>query len=316
MKTGAVVVTHDRKALLQECMQCVLSQTLSFSDVVVVDNASADGSALYLDKLAAQSSSGGPGVTRIHVLHEKENLGGAGGFYCGLEYMGNIGCDLVLIIDDDAMIAPTFMEEIVRNARVEKSVEAFAGVVETAGLIDVSHRRRVSNRFLFIESPVSVDEYVQGSFHCDTATFCGLVVRGEALLREGLPMKDYFLWYDDTEYCLRFSDSGGVEVVTAARLEHKTGNPVSESMQARGVISRIGWRQYYGYRNRYDTALRHFGRRTSWCVLAQYAALYFVTALLKHGSRGAQARYANGVLRDVLHDCRKGRLGFNQKYHW
>ena len=65
--------------------------------------------------------------------------------------------------------------------------------------------------------------------------------------------KEYFLWYDDIEYCLRLMDAGGITVVPDAVLQHKTVLS-KEGMVAKGVLHRIGWRQYYGYRNRYDTA--------------------------------------------------------------
>ena len=72
----AVVVTYNRLPLLRRCLAALQAQTAQGLRVLVVDNASADGTAEYLKTLAM------PGlVCRILT----ENLGGAGGFAYGMQ---------------------------------------------------------------------------------------------------------------------------------------------------------------------------------------------------------------------------------------
>lgn len=73
----AVVVTWNRRELLERCLAAVLGQTLRPTRVVIVDNASDDGTATVLnDRYAAL-----PGV---QIVRTKTNIGGAGGFALGL----------------------------------------------------------------------------------------------------------------------------------------------------------------------------------------------------------------------------------------
>ena len=76
MKSVAVIVTHNRIDLLKECLDCVNSQEIPFSRIIVVDNHSSDGTKEYLDKI---------GDPRYIVIHSEKNLGGAGGFSLGLQ---------------------------------------------------------------------------------------------------------------------------------------------------------------------------------------------------------------------------------------
>ncbi len=305
MNNAVVIVTYNRLELLKECLACVCGQTIPFSRVIVVDNHSTDGTAEYLASR-----------TDVEVIRETENLGGAGGFYDGLQRASQSPYDWVLIIDDDAMIAPDYMEKLLDYANAHTGIYGFAGKVVTEGHIDVSHRRRITNRLLYVESNVATEEYQKESFSCDAATFCGLLLQGQKMREIGLPQKGYFLWYDDIEYCLRLQECGGVTVVPAAVLHHKTVLS-KEGMVTKGVLHRIGWRQYYGYRNRYDTAKRHLGSLSAWVILWQYRVFWLLSFFMtwKKETR-EQGRSNQKILHDVIKDCKAGRLGKHPEYHY
>jgi len=66
----AVIVTYNRKELLRECLKAVLAQTRPPEHVLVVDNASTDGTPEMLQEEFPQ----------VEVLCLPENQGSAGGF--------------------------------------------------------------------------------------------------------------------------------------------------------------------------------------------------------------------------------------------
>ena len=308
-KNGVVIVTYNRRELLTECLGRVFAQTVPFAAVFVVDNGSTDGTREYLRGLSDP---------RLRLLFQEENLGGAGGFYEGVKAAREGGFDWVLLIDDDAMIAPDYMQRLLeaaeeRERREGRTVYAAAGSVWTNGRIDLSHRRRIS---VPLERPVPEKEYKSGGAPvCDCATFCGLAVRGAAIREIGLPKKEYFLWYDDVEYCLRLRGRGGVTLAASAVLEHKTAAS-AEGMTISGLLDRIGWRQYYGYRNRYDTAKIHFGAASAFCVAAEYRMIAFCSRILMLKKENREkGRYDLAVIHDALRDGKRGALGKNAAYH-
>ena len=204
MKFGVIIVTYNRLALLKECVSCVLSQTEPFSNICIVDNHSSDGTAGWLKNLPASFQAETNSCTGpfFDICRLKENLGGAGGFAYGMKRLSATDCDWILIIDDDAMIAPDYIAEL-KKAILSHEYLAYSGTVTTKGAIDTSHRRFLKcPTFMFYE-PVPEASYGTPSFEYDISTFCGLLVKASLVREIGLPKTEYFIWFDDTEYCGR-----------------------------------------------------------------------------------------------------------------
>ena len=124
--------------------------------VIIVDNCSTDGTGDYLGNLKAEAEAGGqdsakPEINdpRITVISERENLGGAGGFYEGIRVAQDLNLDWILIIDDDAMLRDNYNEIMTRFAAEHPETVALAGSVCVDGKIHTMHRRNVSSRLLF-----------------------------------------------------------------------------------------------------------------------------------------------------------------------
>ena len=47
-RIACVIVTYNRLDLLKECVDACLNQTVKFSDIIIVNNASTDGTSKYL----------------------------------------------------------------------------------------------------------------------------------------------------------------------------------------------------------------------------------------------------------------------------
>ena len=93
----AIVVTYNRLPLLKQCLAALRAQTVQGFTVLLVDNASTDGTADYIKTLAM------PGLV---CRNPGENLGGAGGFAYGIRAAVELGCEAVWIMDDDTLPEP------------------------------------------------------------------------------------------------------------------------------------------------------------------------------------------------------------------
>lgn len=301
MDYGVVIVTYNRRELLKECLDCVRRQTLPFSVICVIDNHSTDGTAGFLDELAETDP-------RLRVFHLEKNLGGAGGFSFGLKQISDCGCHWVLIIDDDAMIEKTYMEALDRAVRSNRYL-AYSGTVSTDGSIDRSHRRRIKNSCLMTYEPVPLKDYEKASFEYDISTFCGLLIKASLIKEIGLPRTDYFIWFDDTEYCLRFHRRSRILNVNDARLDHKTAPPGS------GPV--ISWKHYYGFRNSID-----IGKTYSSCppvylayILANHTAHILLDSLgILFKQQVAERRYRRRIYMDVLKGLKQTPSGIDERY--
>jgi GT2 family glycosyltransferase len=103
----AVIVTHNRKELLRECIAAVQAQTERLARILVLDNASTDGTdAMLRDEFA------GADADSIEIVRLPENIGGAGGFREGLKRAADGGYDWIWLMDDDTIAAPTALERL------------------------------------------------------------------------------------------------------------------------------------------------------------------------------------------------------------
>lgn len=102
----AVVVTFNRKKLLLNCLGALKAQTRQLSHIVVIDNASTDGTA---DFLVQHNWTNSDFFTLITL---PENMGGAGGFHEGIKYAFEHGFDYIWLMDDDGVPAADCLDKL------------------------------------------------------------------------------------------------------------------------------------------------------------------------------------------------------------
>ena len=109
---AAVVVTFNRKELLCECLDALLAQTFPVSRIVLVDNASTDGT--Y--ELLAEKGYLERGIFDYFRL--PINSGGAGGFHEGVKRAYEAGFDWLWLMDADVEPMPGALERMISYANV------------------------------------------------------------------------------------------------------------------------------------------------------------------------------------------------------
>jgi len=98
-----IVLNHNKKDDLLECLRSVRKSSGENREVVVVDNGSTDGSATAVSETFPE----------VHLVQSPRNLGAPGGRNLGIDYISrNIRCRYVLFLDNDAMIHERCMGEL------------------------------------------------------------------------------------------------------------------------------------------------------------------------------------------------------------
>jgi GT2 family glycosyltransferase len=211
-------VTWNRLALLQESLAAVHGQTHAPAAIVVVDNASTDGTGELLDSAYAVQLG-------LDVVHLRENTGGAGGFAVGIEHALLHHPDLVWLLDDDTVPTPTAAEELVTAwtdypaAGGPRPAALASKVVWTDGRdhpMNTPRRKPGAS-----EAEVAAAERV-GALPIRSASFVSLMCDADRIRERGLPVADYFLWNDDFEYSTRLVRGGVGLYCPASVVVHKT----------------------------------------------------------------------------------------------
>ena len=196
-----MVVTHNRRALLADCLDAIEAQTHRPDLIIVIDNASTDDTA---DHLASRSPSI-PTVT--HRL--ARNYGGALGFAVGIKAALVAGAESVWLMDDDAVATPGALEYLLEDTKVatrggRRPAFTCSMVVWRDGSAARMNIPRANA--LWNESAARLDRQV---VDVDSASFVSVLIPAEHIRVVGLPHIGYFKWYDDTEYTLRLRGTYG-----------------------------------------------------------------------------------------------------------
>ncbi|HJY07281.1 MAG TPA: glycosyltransferase family 2 protein [Bryobacteraceae bacterium] len=224
-RVAVVVVTYNRKALLVECLEALLRQTLAPERILVIDNAATDGT----PELLAQT--GLLNEPSIWYQRLDENLGGAGGFEIGMRLAySHLDCDWFWLMDDDTIPTPTALEELLAASRslaswspsvLASRVEYWA---EPNGLCNLP-RFRVNSPWGANEPPERLmAAAATGSLPIRNVTFVAPMISRAAVERHGFPVGGYFIYADDIEYTGRILKNEFGAMVLASVVRHKT-NP-------------------------------------------------------------------------------------------
>ena len=259
----AVVVTYNRLDKLKNVLSALEDQTLPPSELVVVDNASTDGTGDFLASYASEQHGG----MSVKVISCTENLGGAGGFSTGMNSGYDSGSDFVWIFDDDGYPEPDALEKL---------IQGYNGAVDELGP-DVPYAcsvvKFIDGSICEMNNPVPTWDWGrllakgQNSVMVTSCSFVSVLIPRWVIESFGLPFKEYFIWFDDAEYTLRITKTcPGVQVLDSVIIHDMASNKgVNFSM----IDEKNAWKFSYGIRNQASYRLHHEGKAAYLLFCAQ-----------------------------------------------
>lgn len=202
-RVAIIVLTYNG---ISDTLACLASlERLTYPaeryDVVVVDNASRDGT-------PAQVRSAFP---QAIVIENRVNLGFAAGNNVGLRYAQVHGYDYVLLLNNDTEVAPDMLEQLVAAAETDSAIAAVGPIIyyydapqriwSAGGSIDWRRGicRMASEEDDHGQYPARVVDFVTG---------CAMLIRVAVLDRVGLLDERFFMYFEETEWCVRAARAG------------------------------------------------------------------------------------------------------------
>jgi GT2 family glycosyltransferase len=236
-RVTVVVVTWQGAGFLGACLDSLAAQTVAH-EVLVVDNASTDGTADVLGRRAD-----------VRVLRTSENLGFAGGAQLGLE---SAETEYVAFLNDDAVAEPTWLEALVAAADASQDAAAITSLLLLAG----TDPPRVNNAGVVLLPTLYGTDRAFGrpasevDQPAEVFGFSGgaaLVRRDAALAVGGFPAR-FFLYYEDTDLSWRLRLAGwSIRYEPTAVVHHR--HAASSDPTSRGFA-------FHNERNRLLMAVR------------------------------------------------------------
>jgi len=238
-KVVAITLNWNGRDMTLDCVASLHKLHYDNYEIVVVDNGSTDGSVEALrDRF--------PNIT---LVENGRNLGYSEGFNSGIEKSMGMGAEYILILNNDTVIAPDALTELVTVAQTDETIGFVSGkvyhfdhpnILQTAGKI--SHPRSLVGPHIGA-SEVDTGQYDETKdFEFLDDVF--LLVRREVIQKVGGYAKEFFLYYEETDWCARVRQSGfRIVFAPKARIWHKG------SMSTGGGTNSVN--TFWNSRNRY-----------------------------------------------------------------
>jgi GT2 family glycosyltransferase len=249
-KVAAVIVTYNRLAKLPKTIESVLAQSHAPEWVIVVNNASTDGTADYLAGLNDK---------RIETLNLSENLGGAGGFEHGMAHGTNLGADFVWVMDDDCYPDPDSLETLLLQ-REQSSTSLGREVPFACSLV-----RYIDGSLCEMNNPITTWDWPRlqlaglNSNLIEECTFVSVLVPTWVFAEVGLPLGEYFIWFDDKEFTKRLTREYGPGLISMdSGVVHDMGD--NKGVNYRQVNEGNLWKFEKGTRNQSSFRKHYEGR--------------------------------------------------------
>lgn len=192
MRVLVVIVTFNRRKLLEKCLNSIFSQIGINLEILVVDNASEDDTVDFLNKKYSKN---------IILLSLNKNVGGAGGFNVGMDYAKNLNYDWVWLMDDDGYPDEKCLVYLLDYAN-KNDLDAISPVqldIENTEYLafpltykgkKIDGKHKNISDMNFIENEANL--------------FNGLLIRRSIINKIGLPKAELFIRGDEVEYTKRF----------------------------------------------------------------------------------------------------------------
>ena len=253
MTVIAVVLNWNNEPDTAACLESLVADGLPIAQVVLVDNASADGSG---NRLHAR-------FPEARYLQTGANLGYAGGNNAGVREALGMDADWVLVLNNDTVIEPGMLRALM--AAGESSSGAAAIAPKTVRFDDPTILWFDGGYFSRIralgghrgEGTLDRVPDLRPAERVSFLTGCCLLLRSSAIAAmDEVFRSDFFLYVEDTELCVRLA-RGGWELwyVPSARLRHKVPPPGSappaRHLQLRERNRRRLVRSHYGALDRF-----------------------------------------------------------------
>lgn len=299
LSVASVTVAYNPARVLPRQMDVLLRQTHPLQEIIVVDNASCDGTSDLLAQCYPQ----------VTVLKMSENLGMGGALAAGLAYAAlEKRHDWVWTFDGDSVPEDGALQALLEGVGSLGNTGTKIGMV--APLPVHAETGICYPPLLWHDGYVKPDADLlrKPVWFADLVISSGCLVRREVVEKIGVPRADFFIDFVDFEYCLRARSQGyQIAVVNGCKLEHEIGS--ARRVQIPGYCGlwpeHAPWREYYISRNMVHTAWRLYPNRRTKQFVVRHLIRHAGGALFFGSNKLACLRkIAQGVW-----DGRKASLG-------
>jgi GT2 family glycosyltransferase len=294
--TALITVTYNSAAVLPAFLASLSAQAGDGWALIAIDNASSDDSAARIESWR------GP----LHALvRNDENIGFARASNQGIRIAMEAGFDSVLLINNDTEFGPDFLQLLLESPH-RQAAPILVPVVQDAasgGYWYAGGRFRMRGGLEVVMDKAPPDDASE-AWPAGFAPACCKLIDVDVFRRIGLFDEQFFVYWEDADFCLRCRDAGiPILVVRNPMLAHHASSLTG------GALSPFFIDQYH--RNQIKLIRKRYGRASLALQMMLVAAKIAVRRLLGR-DRSSVSRARLRAVRAELSGGAAARQGKNR----
>lgn len=297
-RVGIIIVNYNGADDTKGCLDSLSRIDYADYEIILVDNASSDAS-FILSEIHKN-------FPKVKILALPKNLGFAGGNNAGIKLALDNGARYVLLLNNDTIVAPDFLEKMVGVGESDKNI-GFVG----AKIYYFSDKNRVwfnGGEFSWTGGGKHIQNGKIDTNPVDTQikdtsyiTGCALLAKKEVIEKIGLLTEDYFMYYEDIDWSLRAQKAGYRTVVApAAHIWHK----ISRSASKMGAPTI----HYYHIRNALILTQKHAPPLTK-ALVYTWSIYHYLKQTAKLMFRSSTSKHIRQAIMNGISDFYRGKYG-------
>ena len=231
---SVILLNYNQPDMTIDCIESLLKNKTHYKDfeIIVIDNGSKDDSVVKLADVANEHN--------LCFINNNENLGFAEGNNAGIRVARG---EWILLLNNDTVFNDNF---ILKMAEAAMDNPYSAAIGPKIYYYDVPSKvwyrgGKITKYYNFADDPSNENGHYK---QVEWITGCALMINRKALEKVGLLDKDFFMYNEDVDWCMRARRAGlNLTYTPYAEIWHIGSKTTSENFKKSFQI-------YYGYRNK------------------------------------------------------------------
>lgn len=222
-----IILNYNGKDVLKDCIESVLKTDYPNLEVIIVDNASIDKSYEIVER-----------YNNVKLIKNKQNYGFAKGNNIGIKASKG---EFVVLLNNDTIVHHAWIKELVNVALQDPKIGILGCKLYYHSSNIIQHAGGVLNLYGKGLSHIGQFGEDRGQFNdtasVDFVTGAAMMIKRDVINKIGLLDEEYFMYYEDVDYCYRAKKAGfKVVYVPQAIVYHYEGFTSNNRLPNKKII--------------------------------------------------------------------------------
>jgi GT2 family glycosyltransferase len=250
---SVIILNYNGKAFLYNCLSSVLKTNYPNFEVIFVDNESTDNSVEYVREKFGKDP-------RLKIIALNKNYGFAEGNNIGFKY-ANLESKYVVFLNNDTVVDSEWLIEAIKILEKDNSIGAAQPKLKS-----LKDKKRIDSAGGFLDYTGRV--FIRGTGENDIGQYnsieeifyaqgAAIIIRKDLIHKIGLFDSEYFLNYEETDFCWRVWLAGYKVVFIFTSVVYHWGGATIHDIHKKRIIP-LYKIMYHSRKNQIATLIKNY----------------------------------------------------------